>query len=77
MDIDTLTEAHGLIGDLLFQEYKMSQKGRESLKNIQQLLSTRVTSNVQYTPRSRLSSGESDVTSLSGTAPRYRKSVVS
>lgn len=53
-----------MIGDLLFQEERLTQKGRESLKKIQQLLMVKnPTFSVQYLPRSRLGSNESDVTS--------------
>ena len=56
-----------MIGDLLFQEDRLTQKGKESLRKIQQLLTLKSPSGsgVQYIPRSRLNSGESDVTSAS------------
>ncbi len=56
-----------MIGDLLFQEDRLTQKGKESLRKIQQLLTFKSSpgSGVQYIPRSRLDSGESDVTSAS------------
>ena len=65
-----------MIGDLLFQEDRLTQKGRESLKKIQQLLTFKFpSSSVQYIPRSRLGSGESDVTSGSSYPVRKLSSV--
>lgn len=75
IDIDGLTEANGMIGDLLFQEERLTQKGRESLKKIQQLLMVKNHGfSVQYLPRSRLGSNESDVTSgASSYSPNTRR----
>ncbi len=77
-DIDPvgLTEANGMLGDLLIREDRLTQKGRESLKKIQQLLTIKAPrSSIQYIPRSRLGSGDSDVTSGGSTygSPNTRR----
>jgi hypothetical protein len=81
-DIETLNEAHGILGDILFQESELSKKGKESLKRIQEILAPRVSRTASLNPvRSRINSGvsddESDASSSIGVSPHiygYRTS---
>jgi hypothetical protein len=83
-DIETLNEAHGILGDILFQESELSKKGKESLKRIQEILAPRVSRTASLNPvRSRINSGvsddESDASSSIGVSPHiygYRTSKV-
>lgn len=77
-----MNEAHGILGDLLFQESTLTQKGKESLKHIQDMLAPRVSRTAQFNSRSRMSSNvsedESDASSI-GVNPHmygYRTSMV-
>lgn len=67
-DVDTINEAHGLLGDLLFQEENLTKKGKESLQHIQELLAPKVTRTAHLTSsRSRVASeDESDASSSIG-----------
>lgn len=72
-----MNEAHGILGDLLFQESTLTQKGRESLKHIQDMLAPRVTRTAHFNSRSRMGSNVSDDdASTGGSSVGYKTSKV-
>ena len=50
IDMDVVTEAHGLIGDLLLNE-AYSDNTRDQLRRVRELLAPKVNKQIQYGPR--------------------------